>query len=89
MDKAILKGMFAAMAAVVSLVLAGVGFALRLKLGITTPGVLAWEVLLPTGKSIGGGIAMQLAIDFAFWFALMWALYWLLRRLRQRAGKSS
>jgi len=90
MDKAVLRGLLAAAAAVVSFLFAWAGFLINVH-GHHTPGSLLVDFLNSPGehRSIFEMAALEFVVDFVFCFALMWALYWLFRRLGRQAGKSS
>jgi hypothetical protein len=82
MDKAVLKGMLAAAAAVVSAALAVAGLALRLQWQIPTPGtVIAGLAARSPSVSLGGMLFIHLAANFVFWFTSICLLYWILTKL--------
>ncbi len=82
MDKAALKGVLAATAAVVSAVLAVAGLALWLQWQIPTLGtVISGLAARSPSVSLGGVLFIHLAADFVFWFTSICILYWILTKL--------
>jgi hypothetical protein len=97
MKKMILKTVLVGAAISVSFILAAAGFGiLHDRFGITTPGMLVSDALVPPSPSyhqefasVGQAIRVQIIVDWLFWFALICALYWLLGRLGRKARQPS
>ena len=87
MDRAVARGVFAIAAAILSLILAMVGFWLSFLLHIPTPAELVFRSRYFSSPATG--LFVIVAVDWVFWLALMWVLYWLFSRWKQKRGKPS
>lgn len=85
MDKAVRKGILAAIAAVVSFVLAIAGLALWTQWHIPTPGtVIAGLLAQSPSVSLGEVLFTQLATNFVLSFTSICFLYWILTKLLRK-----